>query len=150
VDRALYFPYMRVPNRPALARVLLYLDQVSVIWPEEGPSPRSEHMRHLLASGLAVRVDPRRLHDHGELASEFKQLLESTTGIVDEQRSGDFAAEPEMEEFPAAVASPLNMRPMFVVAGKFPVSLLGHLRRTASPRKAKTGRSSNGEWRSCT
>jgi hypothetical protein len=110
-DRALYFPYMRVPDSPALTRVLLYWDELGVIWPAAAPPPRTERMKALVGSGLVVQVDLGRLQDPWKPYSEFLRLLQDS-GIARDlwnrtapgERGEPVVSENEMEEFPAAFA----------------------------------------------
>jgi hypothetical protein len=56
-DSALYFPYIEVPDRPSLTRVLLYWDRLGTIAPW-GVQDLSERMRGLVDCELVERVDP--------------------------------------------------------------------------------------------
>ncbi|MEW5925874.1 MAG: hypothetical protein AB1941_00135 [Gemmatimonadota bacterium] len=60
-DRALYFPYINVPNQRWLTRMLLYWDSVASIVPSEyrrRPEELAPHMQDLLAAGLVEQVFP--------------------------------------------------------------------------------------------
>jgi hypothetical protein len=75
---ALYFPYIDVPDRPELARVLLYWDELGTIVPEsfadEGLGPRT---RDLVSAGLVRAVDPRDYYDG------LRDFDEGFLGLVD-------------------------------------------------------------------
>jgi len=53
---ALYFPYIEVPDRPDLLRVLLYWDTLGTIVPEGHPASR--RLRKLISAGLVTPVSP--------------------------------------------------------------------------------------------
>lgn len=60
-DKALYFPYIRVPDSAWFARVLLYWDEVGAIVPSEFMWNRAhlgEHMAALLRAGLVRQFAP--------------------------------------------------------------------------------------------
>ena len=85
-DVALYFPYMDVPDSPALTRVLLYWDQLGSIipldiynWIDRVNSPDwTERTLELVHAGLVLPVNPRQ---HWEelrgLEDEFLQVLDT-------------------------------------------------------------------------
>jgi hypothetical protein len=54
---ALYFPYIEVPDKPSLTRVLLYWDQLETIAPWAIPD-LGERMEDLIDCGLVKRVEP--------------------------------------------------------------------------------------------
>jgi hypothetical protein len=56
-DEALYFPYMEVPRRPELTRVLLYWDRLATIVP--GGVGQSRHLRELIDADLVRPLDPK-------------------------------------------------------------------------------------------
>lgn len=73
-DAALYFPYLELPDSPALTRVLLYWDRVGVIAPEVGLPP---HTYELVQADLADVIHPMDvLWDVPTLQSGFEELLE--------------------------------------------------------------------------
>lgn len=60
-DRALYFPYINVPQSSWLTRVLLYWDGLGSIVPSEyrhTPERLAPHMRELVMSGLVEQIFP--------------------------------------------------------------------------------------------
>lgn len=61
-SRALYYPYIEVPNNEWFARVLLYWDEVGAIVPHEyieDPDKLSPYMVELVKEGLVRQVIPR-------------------------------------------------------------------------------------------
>ena len=62
-DNVLYFPYIRVPNKPWFTRTLLYWDSVGSIVPAEyirHPERLGSHMQSLLTEGLVKQILPGR------------------------------------------------------------------------------------------
>jgi hypothetical protein len=81
-DAALYFPYIEVPDSPALARVLLYWDELGSIIPRRlGPTELTRRTRELVDTGLVRPLDPggywRELEGFTE---EFLALVEGIDG----------------------------------------------------------------------
>ena len=80
METALYFPYIRVPQKPWFTRVLLYWDQAASIIPEplwEKPDVLDPYMRELHQEQLLEYVNPvPELWDRKEIfTSEFLKLL---------------------------------------------------------------------------
>jgi hypothetical protein len=58
-DAALYYPYIEVPDSPALTRVLLYWDELGSIIPHErSPMRLRARTRELVDTGLVRPVSP--------------------------------------------------------------------------------------------
>jgi Family of unknown function (DUF6236) len=75
-DSALYFPYIDVPDKPSLPRVLLYWDQLATIAPAAVPR-LGQQTEELVACGLVRRVAPELYIDELEGFTEgFLSLLD--------------------------------------------------------------------------
>ena len=84
-DAALYFPYINVPDSPALARVLLYWDHVGSIMPDPAvldPNDLTIRTRELLESGLVRAFVVRSEWFDEEFEGGFFQLLDSEGLLV--------------------------------------------------------------------
>ena len=84
-DRALYFPYINVPDRAWFTRVLLYWDEVGSIVPSDfisRPDELSSHMRTLVQEGLVRQVIPAQyVHAAPAFEETFLQFLDAHDGL---------------------------------------------------------------------
>jgi len=74
-NKALYFPYINIPNTPWLVRALLYWDKVIAIVPSEyirQSNMLDSHMRDLISAELVEPLSPLR---HISKVSEFRDIF---------------------------------------------------------------------------
>lgn len=88
-NAALYFPYIEVPDRPELVRVLLYWDELGSIVPLS--VEHQDRTRELVAAGLVRRVDPEEYYWDEEFAGFKEEFLELVDALP---LTGHAAADP--------------------------------------------------------
>jgi hypothetical protein len=102
-DSALYFPYIEVPERPSLTRVLLYWDRLGTIAPPpvdpEEPQLLSKRMRQLVDSGLVETVEPDRYFRRMDgFAEGFLAILDARSPTDENRAPGPVArSDPELD-----------------------------------------------------
>jgi hypothetical protein len=84
-NKALYFPYIEVPNNKWLVQVLLYWDKLSSIVPMEyiySPEKLTPHMRELVSAELVEQIVPiEHLHTIENFEENFIKCIENRIRI---------------------------------------------------------------------
>jgi hypothetical protein len=81
-DAALYFPYIEVPDRPSLTRVLLYWDRLGTIVPASVGHDIWPRTRKLVQCDLVEPVDPAEyLRELDGFAEAFLEVAEAATAV---------------------------------------------------------------------